>query len=167
MGKTRDNVNALRGAGSRISTILGTLAFLFSNEELKALRPSIQFESEKVLVEFGLTGTFKVWPQEYRGNHFKQLTGEYKENAIVIYIFQWVIPILIQCYRENCENNKWSPQLKIDFLKGLGAMIRDEVDKMLVKIEMGLPYENERGIFKAVEYDGFDLEIGDEDMLEV
>ncbi len=28
MGKTRDNVNAMRGEGSRISTILGTLAFL-------------------------------------------------------------------------------------------------------------------------------------------
>ncbi|PGT73597.1 hypothetical protein [Priestia megaterium] len=163
MGKTRDNINAMRGEGSRISTILGTLAFLFNNEELKAIRPSIQYGNEKVLVEIGLTGTFKTWPQAYRGQYFRTLTGQRKENAVAIYIFQWIIPLLIECYDENYRNNKWSPQLKVDFLKRLGTMIRDEVDNVLLRIERESLQQHEVDDLETLEADDFDLEIGDED----
>jgi hypothetical protein len=163
MGKTRDNINAMRGEGHRISTILGTLAFLFNNEELKAIRPSIQYGNEKVLVEIGLTGTFKTWPKAYRGHYFRTLTGQHKVNAVAIYIFKWIIPLLIECYDENYRNNQWSPQLKVDFLKRLGTMIRDEVDKVLLEIERENLQQNGIDEIENFEDDDFDLEIDDED----
>ncbi|MFJ5622932.1 hypothetical protein ACIQD3_09375 [Peribacillus loiseleuriae] len=135
MGKTRDNVNALRGEGSRISTILGTLAFLFNNENLKAVRPQIQYGNESVLIELSLTGTFKFWVNAYRGIWTRNLTGDRKQNAVAIYIFVKIIPLLIECYNENLRNNEWSPQLKVDFLRRLGTMIRDRVNTELARIE--------------------------------
>ncbi|AJK64966.1 hypothetical protein KHU1_0999 [Bacillus amyloliquefaciens KHG19] len=165
MGKTRDRVNAMRGEGSRISTILGTLTFLFNNEELKAIRPAIQYGFERVLLEIGLTGTFKTWPQEYRGHAFMQLTGTRKNNAIAIYIFNTIIPLLISCYEENCERDHWSPQLKIDFVQRLGNIIRTKVEEVLRRIEQ----ENGQLASGIEEYDDLDdlddLEIEDEDEL--
>lgn len=167
MGKTRDNINAMRGEGSRISTILGTLAFLFNNEELKAIRPAIQYGNEKVLLEIGLTGTYKTWPKAYRGHFFRGLTGQRKENAIAIYIFKQIIPLLIECYEENCENILWSPQLKVDFLMRLGTMIRDEVDAVLLKIEQENVHPNPIDELDRIFDDEFDLEIDDEDREEL
>jgi hypothetical protein len=113
-------------------------------------------------VEIGLTGTFKTWPKAYRGNYFRTLTGQYKESAVAIYIFQWIVPLLIECYEENCRNNQWSPQLKVDFLMRLGTMIRDEVDNVLLKIEQESLRPNETDEFDSLEdYD--DLEIDDEE----
>jgi hypothetical protein len=164
MGKTRDNVNAMRGEGSRISTILGTLAFLFNNENenLKAIRPAIQYGNEKVLVELGLTGTFKTWSKSYRGQLFRTLNGQKKENAIAIFIFAKIIPLLIECYEENIRHNRWSPQLKIDFIKRLGTMIREEVDSVLVRLEQENIHLNNDDI-DILDEEDFDLEIDDEE----
>ncbi|MEK5036911.1 hypothetical protein [Sporosarcina sp. FSL K6-3457] len=163
MGKTRDNVNAMRGEGSRISTILGTLAFLFNNEELRAIRPAIQHGNEKVLLEIGLTGTFKTWSNAYRGQHFRTITGQRKENAIAIFIFLKILPSLAECYKYHKDKDQWSPQLKVDFLKRLGTMIRDEVDSVLIKIEQeNLDIDENEGILDS-DYEEFELEIEDDD----
>lgn len=161
MGKTRDNVNAMRGEGSRISTILGTLAFLFNNENLKAIRPAIQYGNERVLLEIGLTGTFKTWSKSYRGQHFRALTGQRKENAIAIFIFSKIIPLLIACYEENKRHNQWSPQLKVDFVRRLGTMIRDKVDSVLENIE--LENANQQIVEEILDEEEFELEIDDDD----
>ena len=137
-GKTRDKVNAVRGEGSRISTILGTLAFLFDNEELKVVRPKIQDGNEVILVELSLTGTFKYWPKLYRGSWTGTLEGIEKQNAVAIYIVVRLIPLLIECYDENKRKNEWSPQLRVDFLKRLGEEIRDRVTDELNRIEQGM-----------------------------
>ncbi|WP_342716289.1 hypothetical protein AAG068_25560 [Bacillus paramycoides] len=135
MGTTRDNVNAVKGDGTRISTILGTLAFLFQNDKLKALRPQIQYMDETVLVEMRLTGTLTLWPNSYVGNYFRALTGIEKQNALAIYVFLKILPSVVECYNNNIDNQAWSPQLKIDFVKRLGSMIRQRVDAELIRIE--------------------------------
>ncbi|WP_144561370.1 hypothetical protein [Bacillus mycoides] len=134
-GTTRDNANAVTGEGSRISTILGTLAFLFNNEKLKSLRPQIQYMDEAVSVELRLTGTFALWPNTYNGEYFRGLTGIEKQNALAIYVFLQMLPSIVECYNTSTENQEWSPQLKIDFVRRLGSMIRQRVDAELVRIE--------------------------------
>lgn len=103
MGKTKDNLNAVRGEGNRISTILGTLAFLFNSEQLKALRPQIQYENESMLLEVTLTGTFKLWNNFYRGRVFRTLNGKEKENALIIYAFLIILPLIVESYNESIE----------------------------------------------------------------
>jgi hypothetical protein len=135
MGKTRDNVNAMRGEGNRISTILGTLAFLFNNENLKAVRPQIYYNNNSTLLEVNLTGTYKVWEGACNGRLYNIFAGERKNIAVVINIFVTLLPLLINCYRESVRNNEWSPQLKLDFIKRLGQQIKDRVEEELQRIE--------------------------------
>lgn len=165
MGKTRDNINAVRGEGNRISTILGTLAFLFNSEQLKALRPQIQYETESMLLEITLTGTFKLWNNSYRGRAFRTLEGKEKENALIIYAFLVILPLIVECYKESSAANEWSPQLKLDFVKRLGSEIRQRVETELQRIEQESreeDIEEEELVEDDLESED-DLEIDDEE----
>lgn len=164
-GKTRDNVNAMRGNGTRISTILGTLAFLFNNENLKAVRPQLQYNGEVFLVEISLTGTCRIWEEEYQGNWLLINDNERLINNIAIYTYLVLLPTLIDCYRENVIRGQWSPQQKIEFLQRLGNEIKDQVEAELERLQREVDVEDDIDI----QDDGIDPEnlfdIGeDEDM---
>lgn len=133
-GKTRDNINAMRGNGKRISTILGTLAFLFNNENLKAVRPQLQYNGEVFLMEVSLTGTCRIWEEEYQGI-WLNLDQERLTNNIVVYTYVKLLPTLIDCYRDNVAQRSWSPQLKIEFLQRLGNEIKDQVEAELTRLQ--------------------------------
>lgn len=133
-GKTRDNINAMRGNGKRISTILGTLAFLFNNENLKAVRPQLQYNGEVFLVEVSLTGTCRIWEEEYQGV-WLNLDQERLTNNIAIYTYVKLLPTLIDCYRDNITRRTWSPQLKVEFLQRLGNEIKDQVEAELTRLQ--------------------------------
>lgn len=149
VGKTRDNVNAMRGEGDGISVILGTLAFLFNNEELKSIRPTIQYGNEKILIEIGLTGTFKLWENSYRGRAFKAFTGIKKEMVLALYVHLVILPILVKSYKEQLSNSTWSNQLKMDFIKRLGERITQQVNNVLQKMD-------EKSVSKVDEGNGKD-----------
>lgn len=134
-GKTRDNVNAMRGNGRRISTILGTLAFLFNNENLKAVRPQIQYNGEVFLIEISLSRTCRIWEEEYQGN-WLLVDDERKVNNIAIYTYLILLPRLIECYRDNIVRGQWSPQQKVEFLQRLGNEIKDQVEAELQRLQV-------------------------------
>ncbi|GGA69497.1 hypothetical protein [Ornithinibacillus halotolerans] len=141
-GKTRDNVNAMRGRGNRISTILGTLAFLFNNENLKAVRPQLQYNGEVFLVEISLTGTCRIWEEEYQGR-WLALDSKRLKNNIAIYTYIVLLPILVESYRDNVNRGVWSPQLKIEFLQRLGNEIKDQVEAELERLQNEANIEDE------------------------
>lgn len=149
-GKTKDNVNAMRGNGKRISTILGTLAFLFNNENLKAVRPQLQYNGEVFLIEISLSGTCRIWEEEYQGN-WLLYDDEIKVNNIAIYTYLILLPRLIDCYRDNIARNQWSPQQKIEFLQRLGNEIKDQVEAELERLQQEVLGED-------VQDDGIDPE---------
>ncbi len=159
-GKTRDNVNAMRGMGNRISTILGTLAFLFNNENLKAVRPQLQYNGELLLIEITLTGTCRIWEEEYQGRWLFE--DRNLVNILSMYTYLVLIPTLISCYQENLNRGLWSPQLKLEFLQSLGNEIKDQVDEELGRLQIEIVEENDD--IQEEEYlDMFDVE-EDEDM---
>ncbi|HDR4582818.1 hypothetical protein [Bacillus paranthracis] len=158
-GKTKDNVNAMRGMGNRIPTILGTLAFLFNNENLKLVRPQLQYEGEVLLIELSLTGTFRIWEEEYEGRWLLQ-ENRRVVNAISIYCFLVIIPTLVACYQENINRGLWSPELKLEFLQRLGNEIKDQVDAELERLQMEM-VEDDGDLPEEEILEIFDL---DEDM---
>jgi hypothetical protein len=162
-GKTRDNINAMRGNGRRISTILGTLAFLFNNENLKAVRPQLQHNGEVFLIEISLTGTCRIWEEEYQGGWLFE-ENEKLINNIAIYSYIKLLPMLIDCYRENIVEGLWSPQLKIEFLQRLGNEIKDQVEAELVRLqnEINPPEETEDDGEEV--YEMFDVDESEDDI---
>lgn len=164
IGKTKDNVNAVRGEGDRIAAMLGTIAFLFNNESLKAVRPEIQYKGNKILVEMSLVGTFKLWDSKYVvvGDlvDTDELTQLFK---MVIYVSLELIPKLIECYKMNVVEKQWSPQMKLYFLKTLGNEIMQKVNVELKTIKEQI---NKEGLIENQEYENEDFEQEIENFIE-
>lgn len=134
MGKSNDDQNKVRGYGSRIHAMLGTLAFLFNSDKLKNVRPELQYEGQSFLIELALNGTFKVWEEEHQGLYMHYSEKE-KKVAILIYVSVVLIPKLVEAYIDNIKRDLWSPQFKLDFVKRLGVDIKDKVDSELLGIQ--------------------------------
>lgn len=134
-GKTKDNVNVIKGQGSRIAAMLGTIAFLFNNENLRAVTPEIQYKNNKILIDMSLSGTYKIWDNKYIVGNLIDADELIQRIKLVIYISLELIPKLIECYKMNCLKKQWSPQMKLNFLKTLGNEITDKVNVELERIK--------------------------------
>lgn len=159
MGSSKDKVNAVRGNGNRVAAMLGTVAFLFSNEQLKAVRPEIQYEGHRFIIELSLVGSYKIWENTYIGG-FNPLGVTERNCAICIYTFTELIPKLVECYKERCLKNDWSPKVKSYFLQALGQEIMDRVDSELQLIRANAEMDEEE---ESDDLDDVALEIDDPD----
>lgn len=142
MGKSKDEINAVRGNGVRVAALLGTLAFIFNNEDLRALRPEFQYNNHTVVAEIHLDNSNKIIEKHYRGN-FMELEEPLRSIAILIFTCKIIIPTLIACYLYNRRTNMWSSQMKLIFLQTIGDSIRDTVDTELERIREEINRLNE------------------------
>lgn len=144
-GKTKDNVNAIKGQGSRISAMLGTIAFLFNNESLKAITPEIQYKNNKLLIDMSVSGTYKIWDNKYRIGDFLDSNELVQRIKLILYVSLELIPKFIECYKMNCLKKQWSPQIKLNFLKTLGNEINEKVNVELdrIKEQISTEFANE------------------------
>lgn len=168
MGKTKDNVNAVRGEGHRIAAMLGTIAFLFNNESLKAVRPEIDYKNNKILVEMSLVGTYKIWESKYVIGDLIDADEILQRFKMVIYVSLELIPKLLECYKTNCTKRQWSPQMKLNFLKTLGNEItykvNVELERIKEQISKELADENEEYEIDESEQESEDsIDVIDED----
>ncbi|NMS90570.1 hypothetical protein HGQ85_11565 [Clostridioides difficile] len=137
-GVTKDRNNTLSGNGDRICEILGTLAFLLSNDDLQMLRPQVHYKSEKenhnIIIEFKPKGTFSIDESSYNGDLLKKHTKEDLKHILVILCTNNIIPNIIYAYLEAKENEKWNISLKKDFIERMGSKIKARVDIELNKL---------------------------------
>lgn len=156
MGKSKDEINAVRGSGVRVSALLGTLAFIFNNENLRALRPEFQFRDHTVITEIHLDNSNKIFEKYYRGV-FDELNPIERNIAILLLTCKSIIPTMIGCYNINRNNNSWSPQIKLNYLQQIGISIRETVERELDNIAEEIDRLNNNG------YGEFDEEIESEE----
>lgn len=160
MGKTRDEVNAVRGSGVRISALLGTLSFIFNNEDLRALRPEFQYNGTCIVTELNKNNVNRVVEKSCTGQ-FDEYEDENRNIAILIFTANIIIPKIQECYQESLNNNTWSIATKLSFFQEIGIMIRSAVDTELQRIEQQRDSVN--GEFS---YDDIDEEIDNEEFID-
>ena len=160
MGKTRDEVNAVRGSGVRISALLGTLSFIFNNEDLRALRPEFQYNGSLIVTELNKNNVNRLVEKSCMGQ-FDEYDDEKRNIAILIFTANVIIPKIQECYQESLNNNTWSIDIKLTFFQEIGRTIRSAVDTELQRIEQQRDHVN-------VEFneDDVDEEIDNEEFIE-
>lgn len=134
LGTTCDGNNAFRAKGRRVLAVLGTLAVIFSSEELKALRPEFQHDGNVIVIELNLNNTIKIYDDYYIGN-FNAYNGQEKSNVLALYTINELIPNILNAYNANVTDDIWSIQLKLDFLRTIGQEIMDRVEEELQLLE--------------------------------
>lgn len=149
-GETRDKVNKISSDGNRISKILWTLAFLFTNEKLMSITPELKhvmsnkegsFE-EIIKLDLTLTGTYKIGINDHIGSRLMQKGTKSSIAYLILYTYEILLPKLKECYYNDIQTGSWSPHVKKQFIASIGSEISDQVNVTLKLIENTLNTEH-------------------------
>lgn len=166
MAKTREDRNVFRGVGHRVGAMLGTLAYLLSNHELRSLKPELQHDSQTFKLEISSNNLYTILDGGYEGRFNYVFKGKDFEKMynIIIYIDLYIIPKLRAAYKENIDQNLWSRQFKLDFLKDIGGEIADRVNTEVEKIQREIDELDNCEDDGNLDDIAADFEMDDEDM---
>ncbi|MBS4933075.1 MAG: hypothetical protein KH020_17535 [Clostridiales bacterium] len=136
LGRTKDKINAVRGTGNRVSALLGTLGMLLGEENLRALRPEIQYKDFIVLMEMYIGNYGKIYIDKFEGPILSEIEK-------IIIGCKYVLPTLKQGYIENGKEGLWSLTVRREFLKNIGNDMQEKVDRELQKLNQELKKSQE------------------------
>ncbi|MGO1134230.1 hypothetical protein ACTOS9_03390 [Bacillus subtilis] len=129
-GSTQDKLAHVSGKGDRILNNLGTLAFLFENENVSNIQTQIEYINETLDVSLNLNGTIDVDLSTYTGDY---LLNEYyeKNSKVILTVFLVIIPKLLSAYKIDLDTKEWSSNKKIDFFNEIGTSITNKIKEKI------------------------------------
>ena len=124
-----DDTHTMSGDGERISALLVTLAFIFGDDSLKALKTHITFNGDNnILFELSHKGNVRVL--EYDGDFFGN--NERQERVLgSLVIYKNIIPEILSSYEKEFKDKDWSQGIKQHFIDKVGNMIIQRVTTKL------------------------------------
>ncbi|MDQ0150027.1 hypothetical protein ACFO6R_08420 [Eubacterium multiforme] len=134
MGKSKDEINAIRGQGVRVGALLGTLAFIFNDDNLKALKPEIQYKDHILVSELKFNNGNKISDANYVGSLMRYNDDE-KVIALTILMCRKILPTIVEAYNESKVRGEWTAHVKLSFLRNIGNVIDENVQAQLKKIQ--------------------------------
>ncbi|MDU4933996.1 MAG: hypothetical protein E6X43_01570 [Peptostreptococcaceae bacterium] len=135
MGKSKDEINAVRGQGVRVGALLGTLAFIFNDDRLKSLRPEIQYKNHVVVTEMNFNNSHKIDESNYLGELSIIEDEELKKISLIILTCKVIIPKLEKAYKMSIDCGEWSNHIKLSFLRNIGNVINEKVSNQMERIQ--------------------------------
>lgn len=134
-GTTADNAHSMSGEGERISAMLGTLAFIFGNDQLKSLKLNVTYKDEYLFFDLGNKGNVQIFENDYDGRFC--VGGPEKEKVLItLLLYKIVIPRILECYQNTIDSGEWSTAKRTEFIRGTGNEIIDRVQKELDELEL-------------------------------
>lgn len=145
LGRTEDNRNVVRGLGIRVSALLGTLGMLIGEENLRALRPMIQYNDHEMNVELVVGNAGRIYEQRYVGELALDFENDKQQSSVTLVLFVCccVIPALLEGYHKDLSRGKWSLLIKYQFLSSTGNEMIYKVKSQLTKIEKEIQLNDE------------------------
>lgn len=129
-GSTKDNLATVSGKGDRIMNNLGTLAFLFENENVSNIQTKLEYIKETIDVLLNLNGTIDVDLLTYTGDYLLNEHYE-KSSKVILTVFLVIIPKLLSVYKNDLDTNEWSNKKKIDFFNEIGKSITNKIEEKI------------------------------------
>lgn len=131
-GATNDKLSEVKGSGNTILNLLSTLAFLFENERVSYITPSIEYEKNTIELSLDFNGNVDIDFSSYVGDYL--LNDEYTTNSSVILLtFLEILPKVIAAYKTDCNNKEWSEEIKVKFFTGIGESIKAKIKEKMSK----------------------------------
>lgn len=132
-GSSQDKLAKISGKGDRILNNLGTLAFLFENENVSDIQTKIEYINETIDVSLNLNGTIDVDLSTYSGDYLFNHDCE-KSSKVILTVFLVILPKLLSAYKIDIETKEWSNNKKIDFFYEIGNSITKKIKEKINKI---------------------------------
>ncbi|MGY3374287.1 MULTISPECIES: hypothetical protein [Bacillus cereus group] len=130
-GTALEDTQKTKSFGDRISKLLTTNAFIFADDDLKALRLSLQYGNEIIELELHHDGSVDLLSYHgVLGNTIPQ----YKTQNVIVYIYKILLPLLLETYGLSVNNGSWSRTVRDEFLHKIGMGMIDNITEALATL---------------------------------
>lgn len=131
-GTAFEDTQRTKSQGDRISKLLTTNAFIFADDDLKALRLSLQYGNEIIELELHHDGSIDLLSYE---GVLGDAIPRYKTQNVIVYIYKVLLPVLLEtyglCRGNHGGNHSWNRTVRDGFLHRIGRGMIDEINATL------------------------------------
>lgn len=132
-GDTEDLLNKVSATGESVINIISTLSFLLESKNLNQIKLDLEYRKHEN-IELVLTnnGTVTTSLESYQGE-YDELDRDELLARLYLLIYIEILPLLVQAYKSDIDNDNWNSQKNIEFLKKVAA---DLSQKVQIRIDM-------------------------------
>ncbi|RFB26986.1 hypothetical protein [Bacillus sp. LB(2018)] len=130
-GTALEDTQKTKSFGDKISKLLTTNAFIFADDDLKALRLSLQYGNELIELELHYDGSVDLL--SYQGV-LGDVIPQYKTQNVIVYIYKILLPLLLSTYGTSVNNLSWSRTVRDEFLHKIGMEMIEEINAALITL---------------------------------
>lgn len=137
-GDTEDSQTKVSASGESVMNIISTLSFFLESRKLKQIKLDLSYKTHEKIGLVLKDGTLEEDFKSYLGSYENDQTDE---QIAKMYLMAYVeiVPILIQEYTTDIENELWNKQRYIAFMNDVADTLKKKIEKKTQAINTGLP----------------------------
>lgn len=137
-GDTEDSQTKVSASGESVMNIISTLSFFLESRKLKQIKLDLSYKTHEKIGLVLKDGTLEEDFKSYLGSYEN---GQTDEQIAKMYLMAYVeiVPILIQEYTTDIENELWNKQRYIAFMNDVADTLKEKIEKKTQAINTGLP----------------------------
>ena len=134
-GDTEDLLNKVSATGESVINIISTLSFLLESKNLNQIKLDLEYRNHEN-IELVLTnnGTVTTALERYQGE-YEELDEDELLTKLYLLIYIEILPLLVQAYKTDIDNDNWNSQKNIEFLKMVAADLSQKVETRIDMLE--------------------------------
>lgn len=135
-GDTEDLLNKVSATGESVINIISTLSFLLESKNLNQIKLDLEYRNHEN-IELVLTnnGTVSTALEKYQGE-YEELDVDEVISKLYLLIYIEILPILVQAYKADIDNDKWNSEKNIEFLKMVATDLSQKVETRIGMLEI-------------------------------
>ena len=137
-GDTEDSQTKVSASDESVMNIISTLSFFLESRKLKQIKLDLSYKTHEKIGLVLKDGTLEEDFKSYLGSYENDQTDE---QIAKMYLMAYVeiVPILIQEYTTDIENELWNKQRYIAFMNDVADTLKEKIEKKTQAINTGLP----------------------------
>ncbi|MGG7060135.1 hypothetical protein ACQPUY_15485 [Clostridium nigeriense] len=134
-GDTEDLLNKVSATGESVINIISTLSFLLESKNLNQIKLDLEYRNHEN-IELVLTnnGTVSTALEKYQGE-YEELDVDEVISKLYLLIYIEILPMLVQAYKADIDNDKWNSEKNIEFLKMVATDLSKKVETRISMLE--------------------------------
>lgn len=127
-GDTEDLLTRVTAVGESVINIISTLSFLLESQKLNQITLDLGYRKHlNIDVSLSNKNTVSINLDRYQGELISDITSTKTTAILLLSLYVEIIPIILQSYQDELENNQWGQGKCVDFLNSVANDLSERV----------------------------------------
>ena len=137
-GDTEDSQTKLSASGESVMNVISALSFFLESKQLKNVEIELSYGSHTKIDVSIKSDVLDVNLSSYIGDFDNNDQNEMKAKLNLL-VFLEIIPLLIQEYQTDKENEEWNNKCYFDFISDVADTIAEKIDRIKEALQEKTP----------------------------